>query len=214
MIPIGDDNTSRQNSPIITYILIGINVIFFFFEVKGGEEFITKWAFNPSRFLINPAADFITIFTSMFMHAGISHLVGNMLYLWIFGDNVEDVLGKFRFLFFYLLCGVGATFSQLAFDPTSNIPNVGASGAIAGILGSYILLFPYGKVQVLMGRVVQVPALLVIGFWFLIQFISSIGVNAGNSGEGGIAYMAHIGGFIIGLILTFFYKRITNFKKS
>lgn len=214
MIPIGDDNTSLKNKPIITYLLIALNVIFFIFEVNGGENFITKWAFNPSRFLNNPSSDFITIFTSMFMHAGIGHLTGNMLYLWIFGDNVEDRMGKIPFLIFYLVCGIGAVFSQTWFDPTSNVPNVGASGAIAGILGAYMLLFPYGKVSVIMGRLVQVPALLAIGFWFFVQFISSVGVNQDTSSEGGVAYMAHIGGFIAGLIIAFFYTRASKFTKS
>ncbi len=214
MIPIGDDNTLRKSTPVITYLLIALNVIFFIFEVYGGEAFITKWAFNPSRFLNAPAANFITIFTSMFMHAGIGHLTGNMLYLWIFGDNVEDRFGKIPYLLFYLICGVGAVFSQLAFDPASNVPNVGASGAIAGILGAYILLFPYGKVNVLMGRLVEVPAILAIGFWFFVQFLSGLGVNSDTSAEGGVAYMAHIGGFIAGLIIAFFYTRASKYTKS
>jgi len=142
MFPIGDDNTSRRTVPLVTYALIALNVLFFFVELSGGEPFIMKWSFVPSRFVANPAADFPTLFTSMFMHAGWLHLGGNMLYLWIFGDNVEDNFGHLKFLVFYLLCGLAATFAQLAFSMGSNVPNLGASGAIAGVLGAYILLFP------------------------------------------------------------------------
>lgn len=209
MIPISDDNTLRKTTPVVTYLLIILNIIFFFFEMVEGEEFLKQWAFTPSRFLSHPAADVITIFTSMFMHAGIAHLAGNMLYLWIFGDNVEDRLGKVPFLVFYLVCGIAATFSQLVADPQSSIPNLGASGAIAGVLGAYILLFPSGKVNVLLGQhLTQVPAIIVIGFWFFIQFLSSIGATADVEGGGGVAYMAHIGGFITGLIITFFYRKV------
>src|SRR6266496_4752906 len=152
MFPIGDDDTSRRTFPLVTYALIALNLLFFFVELSGGDAFIEKWAFVPSRFLANPSGDFLTLFTSMFMHAGWLHLGGNMLYLWIFGDNVEDSFGHVKFLVFYLLCGIAATMAQLAFSSTSNIPNLGASGAIAGVLGAYILLFPRGQVKVLMGR--------------------------------------------------------------
>ena len=149
MLPIGDDNSLVRIVPIVTYALIVLNVLFFFVELSGGEAFITQWAFVPSRFLANPAADFITLFTSMFMHGGWLHLGSNMLYLWIFGNNVEDRFGHVPFLIFYLLCGLGATALQLAFSLDSNIPNLGASGAIAGVLGSYVLMFPKSRVNVL-----------------------------------------------------------------
>ncbi|MBA3816288.1 MAG: rhomboid family intramembrane serine protease [Parachlamydiaceae bacterium] len=210
MIPLSDDNSTRKTTPVVTYVLITLNVLFFFLEMGGGEEFVKQWAFTPRRFLANPGADFITIFTSMFMHAGIAHLLGNMLYLWIFGDNVEDRLGKLPFLIFYLVCGIAATFSQLAFDPQSDLPNVGASGAIAGILGAYILFFPSGKVNVLfISSIVQLSSLIVIGFWFLLQFISSMGAASDAEGSGGVAYMAHIGGFIAGMIIALFFKKST-----
>ncbi len=135
MFPIGDDNSSRRTVPLVTYALIALNVIFFFFELSGGDAFIEKWAFVPSRFLANPIGDSITIFTSMFMHGGWVHLGGNMLYLWIFGDNVEDRYGHAKFIIFYLICGIAATLAQLAFSTGSNIPNLGASGAIAGVMG-------------------------------------------------------------------------------
>jgi membrane associated rhomboid family serine protease len=207
MFPIGDDNTSRRTVPLVTYALLALNILFFFVELSGGDPFIEKWAFVPSRFLANPGADFLTIFTSMFMHAGWIHLGGNMLYLWIFGDNVEDRFGHIKFTIFYLLCGFAATFAQLAFSLGSNVPNLGASGAIAGVLGAYILMFPQGKVKVLMGQgVVPMPALVVIGLWIVLQFFSGIGSIASTAETGGVAYMAHIGGFIAGFVLTFLFR--------
>jgi membrane associated rhomboid family serine protease len=207
MFPIGDDDTSRKTIPLVTYALVALNVLFFIIELIGGEAFIGKWAFVPSRFLANPFGDFLTLFTSMFMHAGWVHLGGNMLYLWIFGDNVEDRFGHTKFAIFYLLCGLIATFAQLAFSIRSEVPNLGASGAIAGVLGAYILLFPKGKVRVLQGRqVIQVPALIVIGIWIVLQFFSGIGSIANAGKTGGVAYMAHIGGFLAGFGLTFLFR--------
>lgn len=207
MLPIGDDNSARKTFPFVTYALIALNVLVFFIELAGGDEFIIKWAFIPSRFLSNPASDFPTLFTSMFMHAGWMHLGGNMLYLWIFGDNVEDRFGHIRFIIFYLLCGLAATFAQLAISTASDIPNLGASGAIAGVLGAYILLFPKGKVRVMQGqRVIQVPALLAIGVWILLQLFSGVGSIESAGKTGGVAYMAHIGGFVAGFLLTFLFR--------
>ena len=203
MFPIGDDNSSRRTVPLVAYALIVVNVLFFLAEMNGGDAFIMKWAFVPSRFLANPAGEFATLFTSMFMHAGWVHLGGNMLYLWIFGDNVEDRFGHARFILFYLLCGLGATFAQLAFSLGSNIPNLGASGVIAGVLGAYILMFPKRNIRVLQGqRILQVPALIVIGLWIVLQLFSGIGsISAADTG--GVAYMAHIGGFVAGFVLTY-----------
>ena len=207
MFPIGDDDSARRTTPVVTYVLIALNVLFFFVELSGGDPFIEHWSVVPRRLLANPAADFPTIFTSMFMHAGWLHLGGNMLYLWIFGDNVEDSFGHFKFLIFYLLCGIAATLAQLAFSTGSNVPNLGASGAIAGVLGSYILLFPRGQVKVLMGRgVIPMPALVVIGLWIVLQFVSGIGSITNRPETGGVAYMAHIGGFLAGVILTFLLR--------
>ena len=204
MFPIGDDNSSRRTVPLVTYALIVLNVIFFFVELSGGDAFIQKWAFVPSRFLANPIGDFLTIFTAMFMHGGWLHLGGNMLYLWIFGDNVEDRFGHVKFTIFYLLCGIVATFAQLAFSTGSNVPNLGASGAIAGVLGAYIVMFPKGRVNVLMGRgVIPMPALVVIGLWIVLQLFSSIGSIADTAQTGGVAYMAHVGGFVAGFVLTY-----------
>lgn len=211
MIPIGDDNSMRKAVPVVTYILILLNVLVFFLELAGGEAFVENWSFVPNRFLANPISNIPTLFTSMFMHMGWAHLIGNMLYLWIFGDNVEDRFGKIPYTFFYLICGLSATFAQLAFIPNSDIPNLGASGAIAGVLGGYILLFPQEKIKVLLGRgVTQLPALIVIGFWFVLQFFSSFSSEATSGESGGVAYMAHIGGFITGLVLAGIYKATSN----
>jgi len=207
MLPIGDDNSTRRTVPLVTYALVAMNVLFFFIEMNGGEAFIMKWAFVPKRFLADPAADLLTLFTAMFMHAGWVHLGGNMLYLWIFGDNVEDRFGHVKFAIFYILCGLAATFAQLAFNSKSNVPNLGASGAIAGVLGAYILLFPKGKVRILQSQgVMQVPALAAIGLWIVLQFFSGIGSIANTADTGGVAYMAHIGGFVAGFMLTFLFR--------
>jgi membrane associated rhomboid family serine protease len=207
MFPIGDDDSARRTVPLITYALIALNVLFFLVELGGGDAFIIKWAFVPSRFLANPGAEILTLFTSMFMHAGWVHLGGNMLYLWIFGDNVEDRFGHIKYVIFYLLCGLAATLAQLVFNVGSNLPNLGASGAIAGVLGAYILLFPQGRVRVLQGQqVIQVPALIVIGLWIVLQFFSGIGSIANTADTGGVAFMAHIGGFIAGFVLTFLFR--------
>lgn len=206
MFPIGDDDSGQRTVPLVTYVLIALNVLFFLVELSGGDAFIQKWAFVPSRFLANPVADLPSLFTSMFMHAGWIHLGGN-LYLWIFGDNVEDRFGHVKFTIFYLISGLAATFAQLAFSTGSSVPNLGASGAIAGVLGAYILLFPQGRVKVLQGQqVIQVPAVVVIGLWIVLQFFSSIGSIASTAESGGVAYMAHIGGFIAGFVLTFMLR--------
>ena len=207
MLPIGDDDSARRTVPIVTYALIVLNALFFFVELTSGDAFIQKWAFVPSRFLANPGADFLTLFTSMFMHAGWVHLGGNMLYLWIFGDNVEDRFGHLKYLVFYLLCGLAATFAQLAFNMGSDIPNLGASGAIAGVLGSYILMFPQERVKVLLGNsITTVSALIVIGGWIVLQFFSGVASIANTADTGGVAFMAHIGGFVAGFLLTFLFR--------
>ena len=205
MLPIGDDNSARRITPIVTYALIAINVLVFLLELSSGDAFIERWAFVPTRFLADPVGEFPTLLTSMFMHAGWLHLLSNMLYLWIFGDNVEDRFGHGLFTVFYILCGLGATFAQLAVSMGSSIPNLGASGAIAGVLGAYIVMFPGSGVNVLLGRVVtRMSALIVIGFWIILQIFSGIGTfTASSQAEGGVAYMAHIGGFFAGVMLTF-----------
>src|SRR5688572_30781136 len=202
VFPIGDDNSARRTLPVVTWALIVINVLVFLLEVNQGaglERFVRTWAFVPREFASDPAGEFQTIFTAMFMHGGWAHLIGNMLYLWIFGDNVEDNFGSLPFLIFYLLCGIAATFAQYAVMPGSNIPNVGASGAIAGVLGAYLVLYPRGRVTVVIGRgVTEVPAIMAIGLWIVLQLVSGFAAitNTTQTADvGGIAYMAHVGGF-------------------
>jgi len=212
MMPLGDDNSLRKTIPVMTYILILLNILFFLIELGSGEEFVKKWAFTPQHFNANPVGDSITLITSMFMHAGWMHLASNMLYLWIFGDNVEDHLGKLKYLFLYFLSGIAATFSQYVFSPDSNLPNIGASGCIAGVLAAYILFFPGQKVDVLIGRtVVAMQSILVIGCWFILQLLSGAGSLASTQDTGGVAYMAHIGGFVAGLVVAIVF-RITDKK--
>jgi membrane associated rhomboid family serine protease len=207
MLPIGDDNSARTTVPLVTYALIAFNVLLFLVELSGGDAFVQKWAFVPTRFLANPSGEMLTLLSSMFMHAGWLHLGSNMLYLWIFGDNVEDRFGHYKFMLFYLLCGLAATFAQLAFSVGSDIPNLGASGAIAGVLAGYLLLFPRGQVRVLQGtRVIPMSALIVIGLWFVLQLVSGLGSLASTAQTGGVAYMAHIGGFVVGLILALLFR--------
>ncbi len=213
VFPIGDDDSARRNVPIVTYVLILINIGVFLLELNRGNAFIKTWAFIPAEFSNNPAGEIQTVFSAMFMHASWLHLIGNMLYLWIFGDNVEDNFGSVPFLLFYLLCGIAATFAQMAALPNSTIPNLGASGAIAGVLAAYVVLFPRGRVTVLIGRgITQVPALLAIGLWIVLQFVSGIGTittSTQTADLGGVAYMAHIGGFVAGLVMVFFFRRRT-----
>ena len=208
MLPVGDDNSSRRSFPFMTYILIGINLVVFFLEVSRGTDFIDKWAFFPSRFSSDPTGNFITIFTAMFMHAGGFHLFSNMLYLWIFGDNVEGHFGSFRYVFFYLISGVAATLAFLFFSPGSGTPLVGASGAIAGVLAAYFIMFPKQNVRVLMGLwLIPLPAWMVIGIWFILQLFSGVASIDSMAETGGIAYVAHVGGFVAGFVLTFLFRK-------
>ena len=210
MFPLGDDNSQRRSVPVVTFVLIALNVLVFLVELNGGQAFIQQWAFVPRKFSADPGGRAHTIFTAMFMHGGWLHLFGNMLYLWIFGDNVEDELGPFKFLAFYLLCGVAATLAQYYVSTRSSVPNVGASGAIAGVLAAYLLMFPGARVNVLVyNRVVAMPAMIVLGLWIVLQLFSGFGSIAATSEtteQGGVAYMAHVGGFVAGLALTFVFR--------
>jgi len=210
MFPIGDDDTERRTLPMVTYALIALNILMFLAELSGGDQFVNDWAFIPERFSTAPASNAVTIFTAMFMHGSWFHLLGNMLFLWIFGDNVEDSFGHVQFLIFYLLVGVAATLAQFAVSPHSDVPNLGASGAIAGVLGAYILMFPQQRVNVLFGpQIVAMPAIIVIGLWIALQLFSGIGMVAhahGTADVGGIAYLAHIGGFFAGFLLAFLFR--------
>jgi membrane associated rhomboid family serine protease len=210
MFPLGDDNSQRRSFPVVTLALIALNVLVFLVELNAGQAFIQQWAFIPRRFAAEPAEQVHTIFTSMFMHGGWLHLFGNMLYLWIFGDNIEDEFGHFKFLAFYLLCGIAATLAQYYVSTRSGVPNVGASGAIAGVLAAYLLMFPGARVNVLVyNQVVAMPAMIVLGLWIVLQLVSSVGSIASTSqtaDQGGVAYMAHVGGFVAGLALTFLFR--------
>ncbi|HEX6193671.1 MAG TPA: rhomboid family intramembrane serine protease [Chitinophagaceae bacterium] len=221
MLPIGDDNTGHRLTPFVNYLLIAANVlVFVFFQGMGGNEQFT-YAFStvPAE-IINgkdiasaplqptPIPVYGTLLTSMFMHGGWAHLLGNMLYLWIFGDNLENRMGHGRYLAFYLLCGLVASLSHVfatsAMSPENLlIPSLGASGAISGVLGGYLFLFPKKRVRALLGRgVVEVPAFVALGIWIVFQVISGLGMLGGDQpGGGGVAYAAHVGGFVAGLLL-------------
>ena len=241
-IPLGDDNSDRRIQPVVNYTLIAINLLVFFFLQGMGQNYQFTYAFStvPQEILTGqdivteeqivadpdsgsqvripglqrtPLSVYLTLIFSMFMHGGIMHLLGNMLYLHIFGDNIENLLGHLRYTVFYLLCGILASlahvFSSAALGANLLIPSLGASGAISGVLGGYLLLFPKRRVKVLFLRsVIQLPALMAIGVWFLFQLISSLGMLSGGS-AGGVAYGAHIGGFISGMLMIklFIFRR-------
>ena len=221
MFPIGDDNSQRRTLPVVTYVLVGLNVFMFLLELSAGDNFIQRWAFIPAAFAANPAGNFITIFTAMFMHGGWLHLLGNMLFLWIFGDNVEDRLGHAKFLVFYLLAGIAGTLAQFALAPHSSVPNVGASGAIAGVLGGYILLYPRARVLtvifiIIFFTLIEIPAVFVLGFWFFQQVaFGALDLSNPTGQGGGVAYFAHIGGFVFGLLaIKAFAQRVKEVPTS
>jgi membrane associated rhomboid family serine protease len=206
MIPLRDINPTHR-TPVVTYTFIVLNVLIFLYMLtldgQGLDRFIHQWSIIPRDLLANPAAEAPTLITAMFLHGGWAHLLGNMLYLFIFGDNIEDVLGHGRFILFYLLTGILASFAQIAINPTSSIPNLGASGAIAGVLGAYLLLFPRAKVTTIVFRfITEIPALYVLGFWFAFELFRGLtALGAIDPEVGGVAFFAHIGGFIAGLTL-------------
>ena len=213
MFPIGDDRVPGGPAPIVTLGLVVLNVLVFLFEASQPpgalQSFIQAWGVVPREYAAGhdiaptiPLPYWSTLITSMFLHGGWLHLIGNMLYLWIFGDNLEKVMGHLRFLAFYLVCGIAAGLTHIFFSAASAVPTVGASGAISGVLGGYLVLFPRNRVRVLTrGGVAAVPAIVVLGFWILLQLISGAGSMADTADTGGVAYLAHIGGFIAGLLL-------------
>jgi membrane associated rhomboid family serine protease len=236
LLPIGDDNYERRSTPYLVYLIVAINVVVFLIqllpdigdrftyayaavphEITTGEDLDTAIRIGP-RIVIphypGPSPIYLTLLTSMFMHGGFMHIIGNMLYLWIFGDNIEDNFGHGKFLIFYLACGFAASFAQILIDPDSVIPTLGASGAIAGVLGAYLIMFPRNRVRALLPlgfiwTTVELPAVLVLGFWIVLQFLGqfeSLKTTA-QSGGGGVAYMAHIGGFVAGVILCLLFRR-------
>jgi len=214
MFPIGDDREVGGSVALVVMGLVALNVVAFLFELaqpsQGAlQSFIQAWGVVPHEYVVRhdlpptiPVPFWSTLVTSMFLHAGWAHLGGNMLYLWIFGDNLERVMGHARFLVFYLSCGIAAGLAQIVASGASNIPSLGASGAISGVLGGYLVLFPRNRVRVLTrSGIASVPAIVVLGLWILIQLISGIGSIANTAESGGVAYMAHIGGFVAGLLL-------------
>jgi membrane associated rhomboid family serine protease len=212
MLPLKDDNPT-QRFPIVTVLLIVANIALFGYELSLGQAlpgFVESAAFVPSRFFADPTslAVWRSMLLSMFLHGGWLHIGGNMLYLWIFGNNVEDRMGRLRFLAFYLAAGVVATMAQSFVSPGSTVPQIGASGAVAGVLGSYLLLFPRAAVLtaipiIFFIELARLPAALVIGFWFLLQLASGIaGLPTIGQNLGGVAFFAHVGGFVAGLLLT------------
>ncbi len=242
VFPLYDDNSDRLTTPVVNYAIIAVNILVFVFLQQLGTNGQFTYAFStvpleiltghdvvtPTRVLIEPVTGqrmlvpglertpfsvYLTLFTSMFMHGGIAHIAGNMLFLWIFGDNIEDSMGHLRYLVFYLLCGVLASLAHVfmtaafATDQSSlMIPSLGASGAISGVLGGYILRFPTRRVTVILVRfLTDVPAYVAIGIWFAFQLISGLGMLGGGSQGGGVAYAAHVGGFVAGLVLIKFF---------
>ncbi len=242
VLPLYDDNSDRLTTPVVNYAIIAVNILVFVFLQQLGTNAQFTYAFStvpleiitghdvvtPARVLIEPMTGqrmlvpgleptpvsvYLTLFTSMFMHGGIAHIAGNMLFLWIFGDNIEDRMGHLRYVVFYLLCGVIASlahvFATAAFATDQSslmVPSLGASGAISGVLGGYILLFPTRRVTVILFRfLTDVPAYVAIGVWFAFQLISGLGMLGGGSQQGGVAYAAHVGGFVAGLVLIKFF---------
>ncbi|MCX5717223.1 MAG: rhomboid family intramembrane serine protease [Nitrospirae bacterium] len=210
MFPFKDDNPT-QTTPFITIAIITANILAYLWELlsPAGERYIIyNYGAIPSGLLslekTQALHPMVTVFSSMFLHGGLLHIGGNMLYLWIFGDNIEDRLGHFRFLIFYLVSGIIASYAHAISSPSSTVPMIGASGAVSGVLGAYILLFPHARVQTLIFfgffiQVVKIPALIVIGFWAIIQFVNGI-LSQGLLPQGGVAWFAHIGGFLTGLL--------------
>ena len=210
MIPYKDDNPIHI-IPFSTILVIALNILVFIMQLlsrEDGRSIVYSYGAIPHNIITfqssQPISPVLTIFTSMFMHGGLFHLAWNMLYFWIFGNNIEERLGHVRFIFFYLFCGVVAAFSHALLSSGSNIPMIGASGAVAGMLGAYILLFPMSKVHTLIFlgfyiTVVKIPALIVIGFWAIIQVVSGL-ITQGTANQGGIAFFAHVGGFVAGLL--------------
>jgi membrane associated rhomboid family serine protease len=211
LLPIGDDNTERMSFPVVTLALIAVNVLVFLMEQSGGEAFVIRYSLIPSAFL-NGQQPVTNVISCMFLHGGFAHIFGNMLYLYIFGDNVEDNLGRFKFFLFYMLCGIIAMLAQAYSAPESTVPNIGASGAIAGVLAAYLILFPHNRIRVLIffPLVVTMSAWFVLGLWIATQLLSgwtSTYHQAAASAQGGIAYMAHVGGFFAGVVFTFVFRR-------
>jgi membrane associated rhomboid family serine protease len=223
VIPLSDEPSGSRTPPYVIYGLIAINVLVWLLQLQAGESFTNGWSTVPYEITHNedlvgtrtveaggqsfpvqlypgPTPIYLTLLSAMFMHGSWMHLIGNMLYLWIFGDQIEYLLGRGRFIIFYLLCGLAASLAQVLYSPDGVVPSLGASGAIAGVLGAYLVKFPRNRVRVFFGRgITTMPALLVLGFWIVLQIFSQVSTPASEAT--GVAYMAHIGGFIAGIAL-------------
>jgi membrane associated rhomboid family serine protease len=208
VIPLSDASRRPTNFPIVTLSIIIVNFVVFIVELINGDAFVEKWSLIPAH--VAAGQDLVTILTAMFMHASWSHIIGNMVFLWAFGPEIEDSMGPARYLIFYLLGGVAAAATQVAFDPHSMVPNLGASGAIAAVMGAFLVTFPRDQIRTILViffyiTVAYIPAVILIGFWFLLQLWSAGQIAPHEST--GVAYLAHIGGFMFGAIFARLFER-------
>ncbi len=209
MFPLGDASRRLGNIPFVTVAIIAVNAVVFFFELQGGENFILRWAVVPAQVAHREHLE--TIVTAMFMHGGWLHIGGNMVFLWAFGPQMEEAMGAPRFLIFYFVGGIAAFLAQIYADPSSTVPNLGASGAIAAVMGGFLVTYPNDQIRTLIiagffVRIVYLPALILIGLWFVLQLIS-INMEGGQSQAGGVAYLAHIGGAVFGAATARLFER-------
>jgi membrane associated rhomboid family serine protease len=209
MIPLSDADRRLLHAPLVTSAIIAANSLMFLVELIGGETFVNRLSVIPAN--IVAGHDWLTILTAMFMHAGWAHIIGNMIFFWAFGPEIEDAMGSVRYLVFYLLGGLAASAAQILMDPTSTVPNLGASGAIAAEMGAFLITYPRDRIRTLLllgwfARVTFIPAALLVGIWFLMQLFSELGALA-TVQSGGVAYMAHIGGFVFGMVLARLFER-------
>ncbi len=215
MIPLGDASRRPVNFPIVTRLIIILNFVAFGLELIYGDDFILRWSLVPAEIMAGHHLE--TILTSMFMHGGWEHILGNMVFFWAFGPQVEDAMGSGRYAIFYLLGGLAATFAQIVVDPTSTVPNLGASGAIAAVMGAFLVTYPRDQIKTVLfigwfGRVTFVPAALMIGLWALSQVLNQVGALT-QMDTSGVAYMAHIGGFTFGCIMARFFETPSRLAK-
>ena len=208
IIPLGDASRRPVRVPLVTAVIIVLNVIVFVLELMRGDAFVMQWSAIPAQ--IVSGHHWITILTAMFMHGSWSHIIGNMIFLWAFAPEIEDAMGRGRYLIFYLLGGLVAMLAQIAADPHSTVPNLGASGAIAAVMGAFLVTYPRDKIRTVLfififGRITFIPAALLIGFWFLTQLFHAGAVAQVQSG--GVAYLAHVGGFIFGAVTGRLFER-------
>jgi rhomboid family protein len=215
-IPLSDATQRPRRFAVVTLAIVIVNTLVFLLELAGGDAFVERWSVIPAN--IVAGHDWITILTAMFMHAGWMHIIGNMVFLWAFGPEIENAMGRGRYLVFYLLSGFVAFAAEIAAMPHSAVPNLGASGAIAGVMGAFLVTYPRDRIRslLLIGwfvTITQIPAALLIGLWFLIQLFSQIG-SVADVQSGGVAYMAHVGGFIFGAIVARLFERSQNISDS